>query len=207
MELEREVKRLEGIFFNAQCMKYKNKLSEISKGIEKQIEGKIVKADRKIPNSLLLNEFNMKVRLSDFTDDGRSVIFFHRGSWCPYSNLNIEYLMNHSDALKKKGYKILVISNSLPEEEDSLYERVNLPISVLSDAGSEMAETLGITYNLSSELKALYSEAGIIPDTGGRDKLIFPTIFIADIRRNIEKIILKDDEIYIKEFEKLITSL
>lgn len=203
MDIDRELKRLEKLFFTERFSEQKNKLKEISAKIEKNIEKKMAAAGMTIPDHTLINEFEMDVQLSDFTEGKRSLIFFYRGSWCPYSNVNVEYLMNHSDHIKNKGYNILVISNSLPEEGVSLSERVNLPISVLSDQETFLAEALGITYELTPEIEAIYERAGIIPDTGTTSKVIYPVMFIVDGRRNIKRFFIRSDEMYIEDISSL----
>ena len=204
MELELKLKKLEGIFFTGKYRKQKMKLSEISKEIEKEIEETLKTSNKKLPNAILYNEFQMQVSLSDFIENKLSLIFFYRGSWCPYSNINLEYLMNHSYKLKEKGYNILAISNSLPREDMGLGERVNLPISVLIDTESSFSENLGLTYDLTKELKTIYNKAGITPNTGGSNKIIFPTIFLVDTDRNVENIIIREDEMYIEDIERFL---
>lgn len=205
MDLEKELRRLEGIFFNDRCNEQKEELSKISKEVEKTIEKNLDIIDEKIPDTILLNEFEIEVKLSALVGDETTLIFFYRGSWCPYSNVNVEYLMNHSEELKDKGFNIIVISNSLPDKKISLYERVNLPISVLSDTRCNLAKTLGITYELSQYLEEVYKKADIFPDLGKSHKIIFPTMFLADKNLNILDVFIRDDEVYFSYIDRLLS--
>lgn len=205
MNLENELHRLEKIFFSDKCNEQKEELSKISKEVEKTIEEKLPLINKRIPDAILLNEFEMEVSLSDLTGNGNTLIFFYRGSWCPYSNVNVEYLMNQSEELKSRGFNIIVVSNSLPDKKVSLYERVNLPISVLSDTRCNLAKTLGITYELSPYLKELYTKANIFPDLGESQKIIFPTMFITDKNLDIIDTFITDDEVYFSYIDKLLS--
>lgn len=206
MELGMKLKKLEGIFFTYRCKKQKINLSKISRVIEKKIEKNLKNLEEMMPDMVLSNEFNLKVNLYDFIGKRDSLIFFYRGAWCPYSNINLEHLMNHAHDLNDRGYNIIVISNSIPKEDTGLRERVSLPISILSDSKSQFVSELGLTYNLTEELSKIYKKVHITPDTGTTNKLIYPAIFLVDSDRIIKNISITEDEMYLKNIENLIIS-
>lgn len=199
MDLKKELKKLEDIFF-----KDEKELKKISKEIKYKVEKRVIDLNKKFPETILLNEFEMDVRLSDFIKEKKALIFFSGGSWCPYSNLNIKYLINYSDILKKKGYEIIVISKDTPSTNITVYERVNLPISMLSDVNSQLIEAMNITYKLPPEVKDYSNKTESSSDLEENKEMIFPTLFILNKKMEIERAVISEDKLYIKSIEKII---
>lgn len=199
MDLKKELKKLENIFFKDEI-----KSKKISKEIRRKVEKKIIGLNKKIPETILLNEFEMEVSLYDLIKEKKTLIFFSGGSWCPYSDLNIKYLMSYSGVLKKKGYEIIVISKDMPSTNVTVYERAKLPISILSDVKSQLIEAMNITYKLPLEVKDYSNKTESFSDLEGNKEVIFPTLFIVNKKMEIERAIISEDKLYIKFIDKII---
>lgn len=68
------------------------------------IEEKVIKVGKKIPDITLTNAHGKKVKMSDLRKKSLVIITFYRGSWCPYSNAQLSnFQQNLGEFQKKRG--------------------------------------------------------------------------------------------------------
>lgn len=156
------------------------------------------------PDFKLMNAVGEEVSLSDKLLNGPLVISFYRGTWCPYCNIELmgyEAILND---IKAAGGDFLAISPELPDLSMSLKERKNLSFEVLSDQDNQLAEQLGIVFEVGSEVLRLYNGFGIdLEQTQGNEKnrLPIPATYVIDKNRKIKLAYVDVD--YTKRFEPL----
>ena len=156
------------------------------------------------PDFKLMNAVGEEVSLSDKLLNGPLVISFYRGTWCPYCNIELmgyEAILND---IKAAGGDFLAISPELPDLPMSLKERKNLSFEVLSDQDNQLAEQLGIVFEVGSEVLRLYNGFGIdLEQTQGNEKnrLPIPATYVIDKNRKIKLAYVDVD--YTKRFEPL----
>jgi peroxiredoxin len=103
------------------------------------------------------------------------VVSFYRGGWCPYCNLELRALQNALPEIKQLGAQLVAISPQTPDESLSTAEKNELEFAVLSDIGSATAKAYGIAFDLTEELRPIYSRLGhALPDKNGDDSWILP---------------------------------
>lgn len=124
------------------------------------------------------------VTLDQLTATGPAVIVFYRGGWCPYCNLTLRtYERDLLPQLSAYSARLVAISPESPDASLSTQERAELTYTVLSDAGTQLADTLAITFAPFEEGLAAQRTLGVDiratrPDSGTR--LPMPTVLIVD---------------------------
>lgn len=126
---------------------------------------------------------NLKERLSD----GAVILSFYRGGWCPYCNLELRAYQQLLPEFKKLGASLIAVSPQIPDASLNTAEKNDLEFDVLSDVGSKIAATYGITFTFLEDLKNLYTQWGVIlPENNGTNDWTLPvpaTFVIAPNRR------------------------
>lgn len=92
---------------------------------------------------------------------GPLVVVFYRGGWCPYCNLHLRTLQQSLKEFEKYHAQLVAISPQSPDNSLTTTQKNALSFAVLSDAGSKVASTFGITFVFSEKLQQLYRESGI----------------------------------------------
>ena len=122
--------------------------------------------------------------LEELTAEGPAVIVFYRGGWCPYCNLTLRtYQRDLLPQLAAYSARLVAISPETPDASLSTQEKDELTYTVLSDAGAELANSLGITFQPSEDGLAAQRKLGVDIRTTRADNgtlLPMPTVLIVD---------------------------
>lgn len=123
------------------------------------------------------------VRLSDRLAGGPVILLFFRGLWCPYCSATLRAWQRQQDKLIESGASLLAISPQTPAVCAATAEAYRLSYTLLSDIGSEIASTFGLSYSIPMEIRALYLRLGVrLKDANGGDgtHLPMPATFLLD---------------------------
>ncbi|HKV29497.1 MAG TPA: peroxiredoxin-like family protein [Candidatus Dormibacteraeota bacterium] len=125
-----------------------------------------------------------KIRtLDELTAQGPAVIFFYRGGWCPYCNVTLRsYQRELVPNLGRYSARLVAISPETPDASLTTQQKAELTYTVLSDAGAELASSIGITFEPAESLAA-QRKLGIDLRTtraDGGTVLPMPTVLIVD---------------------------
>jgi peroxiredoxin len=127
-----------------------------------------LQAGSRVPDFTLTGADGASVTLTALLRQGPVVISFYRGGWCPYCNLELRALQAVLPEIQARGARLIAISPELPDESLSTRERNELAFPVLSDLGSTVAQSFGITFDLAAELRPIYTRFGhALPDRNG----------------------------------------
>jgi peroxiredoxin len=122
--------------------------------------------------------------LDELTADGPAVLVFYRGGWCPYCNLTLRtYERDLLPHLSAYSARLVAISPETPDASLSTQEKDELTYTVLSDTGTQLADTLGITFDPSEVGLAAQRTLGVDIRTTREDggtRLPMPTVLIVD---------------------------
>ena len=112
-------------------------LEAFGKSIEdlktKNIEEKSIKIGETITNFSLKNAKNEVVNSSDILKNGKMIIAFYRGSWCPYCNLELKTLQEKISEFKEKNATLVAISPQRPDNSLTVIEKHHLTFEVLTN--------------------------------------------------------------------------
>jgi len=99
---------------------------------------KLNKGD-KAPDFSLSNATGGTIKLSDLLNNGKVVLTFYRGTWCPYCNLQLNQYQQALANIKDAGAQLVAISPQTPDESLNIKEKNELQFEVLSDNGNIIA--------------------------------------------------------------------
>lgn len=151
----------------------------INSGIEEQLP----KVGEKIFDFTLPNYDGKEVRLGELLENGPVVLNFYRGGWCPYCNLQLNYLQSRLDDFKKYGAVLVAVSPELPDMAASTVDRHSIKFYVLSDVDNKVAKKLGLVFKLPDEVVSIYKKLGHdLEKYNGNDKyeIPIPATFVID---------------------------
>ncbi|WP_299679962.1 peroxiredoxin-like family protein [uncultured Dokdonia sp.] len=119
------------------------------------------KTGDQFPAITLPNAKGEQVALEALLQEGKVVLTFYRGGWCPYCNIALKALQNALPEIKAKGATLVAITPETPDNTLSTHEKNELDFEVLTSENNELARSLGLVYELPENLVALYKKFGI----------------------------------------------
>lgn len=112
---------------------------------------------------------------------GPLIVTFYRGGWCPYCNLELRAYQDLLPEITAAGARLVAVSPETPDNTMSTAEKNALAFDVLTDSGGELADALGIRFELSPAIKALYQKFGHdlpLRNGDGRWSLPMPATYV-----------------------------
>ena len=162
-------------------------LEAFGKSIEdlqkKKIEEKSIKLGEIMPEFLLPNVKNEIINSNEILKNGKMIIAFYRGSWCPYCNLELKMLQDHIPKIKDKNATLVAISPQSPDNSLTVVEKHNLTFEVLTDTDNLFAKQLGISFELQDFVLPYYQALGIDLmhfNKNNDNSLPVPAVFVID---------------------------
>ncbi|GGG39589.1 peroxiredoxin [Dokdonia pacifica] len=125
------------------------------------ILAKATKTGDQFSNFTLPNAKGEQILLEDLLQEGKVVLTFYRGGWCPYCNIALKALQNALPEIKAKGANLVAITPETPDNSISTQEKNELDFYVLTSKNNELARSLGLVYQLPEDLVTLYKKFGI----------------------------------------------
>ncbi|GLH76325.1 peroxiredoxin [Bradyrhizobium sp. SSBR45G] len=109
------------------------------------------------------------------------IVTFYRGGWCPYCNLELRAYQALLPEISARGARLVAVSPETPDHTLTTAEKNALAFDVLSDTDGRLADALGIRYELSASIKALYQKFGHdlpVHNGDGRWSLPVPATYV-----------------------------
>lgn len=94
------------------------------------------------PDFTLKDQSNQDVRLSDFTDQGRVVLIFFRGRYCPVCRASLRGFLTRYEDFRNSRVSIVAVGPMTPEEAKGF----DLPFPVLSDPELKVSAKYGLVH-------------------------------------------------------------
>jgi peroxiredoxin len=143
----------------------------------------ILPVGAKIPEFLLPDHDGNSVSSSDLLAQGRLVLCFIRGRWCPFCVAQMEAMNLVLPVIEQAGATLVAISPQTVQQSFFMRDQHKLRFPLLSDAGNKVARQFGLTYRVPDEQKAIYQRAFVnLPFVNGDDswELPIPATYIID---------------------------
>jgi len=121
------------------------------------------------------------VSSSDLLANGRLVICFIRGRWCPFCVGQMEAMNLVVPQIEQAGATLVTISPQTVKQAFFMHDQHKLRFPLLSDAGNKVARQFGLTYRVPAMQEAVYRRAFVnLPFTNGDDswELPIPAVYI-----------------------------
>ncbi len=123
----------------------------------------------------------------DVLANGRMVLMFFRGRWCPFCVGQMEAMNFLSPAFADLGATLVAVSPQTVKQNYLMRDQHHLRFPVLADSANELARQFGIVYHVPQEQQQLYSSVFInLPFANGDPKgtarweLPIPATFVLD---------------------------
>ncbi|MCP4443455.1 MAG: AhpC/TSA family protein [Aureispira sp.] len=152
----------------------------------------------KAPNINIKDVKGDKLNLKSLAKDQKVLLVFLRHAWCPVCNFRTHELIKNYEALKAKGYEIVVVYESKQEKLIDYVEDKKLPYRVIADPEGDLYKLyrversqkkmkLGIGKKGFKELYAegtkLYGEKGLEAykaEGEGETSMLIPADFVIE---------------------------
>jgi peroxiredoxin len=142
-----------------------------------------LQAGAKFPDLRLANARGGQTRIYDVIARGPLVVTFYRGGWCPYCNLELRAYQGALGDIRALDAEVIAISPEAPDHTLSTAEKNDLTFEILSDVDGALEDALGIRFDLSDPIVALYKRFGHdLPahNGDGRWSLPVPATYVLD---------------------------
>ncbi|MBP1167277.1 MAG: peroxiredoxin-like family protein [Chryseobacterium culicis] len=149
----------------------------------KNIGQKSIQIGDKIPEFSIPNAVGKKVDSQEILKNGKIILAFYRGSWCPYCNLELKFLQDNLSRIKEKNAVLVAISPQSPDHSLTMAEKNNLKFEVLTDHNNDFAKKLGIVFQLQDFVLPYYQDLGIdlsLFNNNNENTLPIPAVFVVD---------------------------
>jgi len=131
-----------------------------------------------------LKDHNGKlVSSADLLSQGRLVVCFFRGRWCPFCVGQLEAMNLLLPRIEQAGASLVAISPQTVQQSFFMVDQHKLRFPLLSDAGNEVARQFGLVYRVPDDQQAIYRRAFVnLPFANGDNswELPIPATFIID---------------------------
>ena len=131
-----------------------------------------------------LKDHNGTLRSStDLLRQGRLVICFFRGRWCPFCVGQLEAVNLLTPQIEQAGAALVAISPQTVQQSFFMVDQHKLRFPLLSDAGNQLARQFGLVYRVPDNQQAIYRRAFVnLPFANGDNswELPIPATFILE---------------------------
>ncbi len=141
------------------------------KGIDELVENQISsnalhQGDYSI-DFMLKDAAGNTVSLKEKLKQGRVVLTWYRGGWCPYCNLTLRNLQSFIPEFEKRNTQLVALTPELPDHSLTTKEKNELTFDVLTDINNEVARKYGLVFKVSDEVNSFYKKFHDLLDFNG----------------------------------------
>jgi peroxiredoxin len=126
---------------------------------EKHLAANVLPMGAKAPQFTLPDHNGKLVSSTDLLSQGRLVLCFIRGRWCPFCVGQMEAMNLIVPEIEQAGAKLVAISPQTVKQSFFMHDQHKLRFPLLSDAGNQVAKQFGLTYRVPAAQEAVYRRA------------------------------------------------
>jgi peroxiredoxin len=137
----------------------------------------------KAPDFRASDQHGKEIRLKDLLKEGKVVLVFYRGQWCPYCNKELSRLQDSLQLIKDKGATLIAVTPEKPENVSKTVEKTKAEYSILYDEGLKIMKAYDVEFEVPENTLTRYRNAGldIEANNGSNGKYLpVPAVFIID---------------------------
>lgn len=152
------------------------------------LEGKSLKVDDTFPDAKLYTTLGEEVQLKNTFKGKRLIVSFLRGSWCPFCNVEVSYLIKNYEKIKSKGVEVILITPQSWSNNEKWSNNAEVPFLLYQDKDNALAKALGISFALQDYVIPIYESLGIDLKLNNESEeyiLPVPATYIVDENFNI----------------------
>ncbi|MDZ4808952.1 MAG: peroxiredoxin-like family protein [Bacteroidota bacterium] len=137
----------------------------------------------KAPDFKAKDQNGKDIKLKDLLKQGKVVLVFYRGYWCPYCNKELSRLQDSLQLIKDKGATLIAVSPEKPENISKTIEKTKADYSILYDEGMKIMKAYDVEYEMQENVVTRYRNSGLDIEKINGDNgkyLPVPAIYIID---------------------------
>lgn len=149
----------------------------------KNMEENSISIGERFPDFGLSNTSNEIVELKELLKNGKVIVAFFRGIWCPYCNLELKALQDNLKQITDRNATLVAISPQTSDYSEELRGNHQLEFELLTDKDNALAKQLGISFRLQNYVIPMYDSLGIALSDYNENKhneLPVPAVFVTD---------------------------
>ena len=115
----------------------------------------------KAPDFTGKDQKNEDVRLKDLLKNGKVVLVFYRGNWCPHCNRYLKKLEDSLQFILDKGAQLVAVTPELPQNIAKTIEKTNAEYSIIYDKGLKIMKAYDVAFEVSENTLHRYKSTGL----------------------------------------------
>ncbi|MGH9497133.1 MAG: peroxiredoxin-like family protein [Candidatus Sulfotelmatobacter sp.] len=150
---------------------------------QQNLAAKTLPVGAQAPTFELSDHDDKVVRSSDLLAEGKLVICFIRGRWCPFCVGQMEAMNLVLPQIEQAGASFVAVSPQTVKQSYFMHDQHKLRFALLSDAGNQVARQFALTYRVPTQQEAVYRRAFVnLPFTNGDEswELPIPATYIIE---------------------------
>lgn len=140
-----------------------------------------------IPNVGVVKIDGSKSNLNEIINGKKTILFFYRGGWCPFCNMQMGQLKQIEKELKALNFQLIGISTDSTEDLMKSVKKHDLSYQLLSDFDSTISTAFGLSYFSSEKttekyLSKIHLTNPLQSNAAGGKRLVLPVpaIYVID---------------------------
>ena len=124
-----------------------------------------------------------EIHLKDLLKEGKVVLMFYRGQWCPYCNRQLKKMEDSLQLIKDKGAELIAVTPEKPESISKTIEKTTATYSILFDDGLKIMKAYDVAFEVPENTLTRYRNSGIDieKNNGNNGKYLpVPAVYIID---------------------------
>lgn len=142
----------------------------------------------KAPEFTAKDQNGKVISLKDQLKNGKVVLIFYRGQWCPYCNKQLKGIEDSLSLLTSKGATVLAITPEQPANVEKTIEKTKATYSILTDDNLKIMKEYDVAYAVDPATIEKYKTYGIdfsLANGNNGANLPVPAVYIIDKTGNI----------------------
>ncbi|BDD11120.1 hypothetical protein FUAX_35520 [Fulvitalea axinellae] len=127
-----------------------------------QTKPKGIKTGSTAPSFMGVDQNGKKIELKKLLDKGPVVLFFYRGTWCPYCQKQVASLQKSLDKITAKGASVVAVTPSSGESIEKMIEKQGgIGFHILHDDGHKIMDDYDLTYPVKETMQKRFAKMGL----------------------------------------------
>ncbi len=147
-----------------------------------------LRVNDKAPDFTAKDQNGKTISLNDELKNGKVVLIFYRGQWCPYCNKELKSIEDSLSLITSRGAVLLAVTPELPENISKTINKTGASYSIISDDDLKIMKAYKVAYAVDTALNEKYRTYGLdlVKANGSNGaNLPVPAVYIIDRDRNI----------------------
>lgn len=142
----------------------------------------------KAPEFTAKDQNGKVISLKDKLKDGKVVLIFYRGQWCPYCNKQLSHLEDSLSLITSKGATVLAITPEQSANVEKTVDKTKATYSILTDDNLKIMKDYDVAFSVDPAAIEKYKSYGIdFSSANGNNgaNLPVPAVYIIDKKGKI----------------------